>query len=41
MAVLVLPGTLRAHLGWVFALASFAAGWGGISLWLGVRATQS
>jgi diguanylate cyclase (GGDEF)-like protein len=38
VAVLVLPGTLRAHLGWVFALAGFAAGWGGISLWLGLRA---
>lgn len=37
LVVLVLPGTLRAHLGWVFALAAFAAGWGGISLWLGVR----
>lgn len=39
LAVLVLPGTLRAHLGWVFALAAFATGWGGISLWLGTRAT--
>jgi len=38
VAVLALPGTLRAHLGWVFALATFAAAWGGISLWLGVRA---
>jgi hypothetical protein len=37
LAVLALPGTLRAHLGWVFALGAFATGWGGISLWLGVR----
>ena len=37
LAVLVLPGTLRAHLGWLLALAAFAAGWGGISLWLGVH----
>jgi diguanylate cyclase (GGDEF)-like protein len=37
LAVLVLPGTLRAHLAWVFGLAAFAAGWGGLSLWLGVR----
>lgn len=37
LAVLVLPGTLRAHLPWVFALAAFAGGWGGVSLWLGVR----
>lgn len=37
LAVLVLPGTLRAHLGWLLVLAAFAAGWGGISLWLGVR----
>ena len=29
VAVLVLPGTLRTHLGWAFALAGFAAGWGG------------
>ncbi|HXD66299.1 MAG TPA: GGDEF domain-containing protein [Solirubrobacteraceae bacterium] len=38
VAVLVLPGTLRTHLGWAFALAGFAAGWGGMSLWLGIRA---
>ncbi len=38
VAVVALPGTLRAHLGWVFALAGFAAAWGAISLWLGVRA---
>jgi hypothetical protein len=25
LAVLALPGTLRAHLGWVVALAAFAA----------------
>jgi diguanylate cyclase (GGDEF)-like protein len=37
LAVLALPGTVRAHLGWVLALAGFAAAWGGISLWLGVR----
>ena len=37
LAVLALPGTLRAHLGWVVALSAFAAGWGAISLWLGVR----
>lgn len=37
LGVLVLPGTLRTHLGWALALAAFAAGWGGISLWLGVR----
>jgi diguanylate cyclase (GGDEF)-like protein len=37
LAVLVLPGTPRAHVGWALALAAFAAGWGGISLWLGVR----
>jgi diguanylate cyclase (GGDEF)-like protein len=39
VAVLVLPGTPRAHLGWVFALAAFAAAWGGISIWLGIRST--
>jgi diguanylate cyclase (GGDEF)-like protein len=38
LAVLALPGTLRAHLSWVLTLAAFAAAWGGISLWLGVRA---
>lgn len=37
LAVLALPGNLRAHLGWLFALAAFAGGWGGVSLWLGVR----
>jgi diguanylate cyclase (GGDEF)-like protein len=37
VAVLVLPGTLRSHLAWVLALAAFAAGWGALSLWLGVR----
>ena len=37
LAVLALPGTLRAHLGWLFVLAAFATGWGGISLWLGIR----
>ncbi len=36
--MLVLPGTVRTHLGWALALAAFAAAWGGISLWLGVRA---
>lgn len=36
-AVLALPGTVRVHLGWVVALAAFASGWGGVSLWLGVR----
>jgi diguanylate cyclase (GGDEF)-like protein len=38
VAVLVLPGTLRTHLAWVFALAAFAAAWGAVSLWLGLRA---
>lgn len=38
VAVLVLPGTLRTHLAWVFALGGFAVAWGVISLWLGVRA---
>jgi diguanylate cyclase (GGDEF)-like protein len=38
LAVLALPGTLRTHLTWVFALGAFATGWGAISLWLGVRA---
>jgi diguanylate cyclase (GGDEF)-like protein len=38
LAVLALPGTLRAHLGWDVALAAFAMGWGVVSLWLGVRA---
>jgi diguanylate cyclase (GGDEF)-like protein len=37
LAVLVLPGTLRAHLGWDLALAAFAMGWGVVSLWLGLR----
>ena len=37
LAVLALPGTSRTHLGWSVALAGFAAAWGGISLWLGVR----
>jgi diguanylate cyclase (GGDEF)-like protein len=37
LAVLVMPGTVRTHLGWALALAAFAAGWGGISFWLGVR----
>ncbi|MGH2889626.1 MAG: diguanylate cyclase domain-containing protein [Solirubrobacteraceae bacterium] len=37
LAVLVLPGTLLKHLDWVFALAAFAAAWGAISLWLGIR----
>jgi diguanylate cyclase (GGDEF)-like protein len=37
IAVLVMPGTVRTHLGWALALAAFAAGWGGISFWLGVR----
>lgn len=37
LAVLILPGTRRTHLGWDLVLAAFAAGWGGISLWLGVR----
>jgi diguanylate cyclase (GGDEF)-like protein len=36
LVVLVLPGSVRAHLGWACALAAFAAGWGGVSLWLGV-----
>jgi diguanylate cyclase (GGDEF)-like protein len=38
LAVLALPGTLRAHLTWLLALAAFAAAWGGVSLWLGIRA---
>jgi diguanylate cyclase (GGDEF)-like protein len=38
LAVLILPGTVRAHLAWACGLAAFAAAWGGISLWLGVRA---
>jgi diguanylate cyclase (GGDEF)-like protein len=38
LAVLALPGTLRAHLTWLLALAAFAAAWGGLSLWLGIRA---
>src|ERR1700744_6308695 len=37
VAVLVLPGTLRAHLGWDLALAAFAMGWGVVSLWMGLR----
>ena len=37
LIVLVLPGTVRAHLDWVFVLVAFAGGWGAISLWLGVR----
>jgi diguanylate cyclase (GGDEF)-like protein len=37
LAVLVMPGTVRTHLGWVLALSAFAAGWGGISFWLGIR----
>jgi diguanylate cyclase (GGDEF)-like protein len=38
LAVLALPGTLRAHLDWDLAIAAFAIGWGCVSLWLGVRA---
>jgi diguanylate cyclase (GGDEF)-like protein len=37
LAVLVMPGTVRTHLGWALALAAFAASWGGISFWLGLR----
>jgi hypothetical protein len=37
LVVLALPGTLHAHLAWVFALAAFAMAWGVISLWLGFR----
>jgi diguanylate cyclase (GGDEF)-like protein len=39
LAVLALPGAMRVHQGWILGLAAFAIGWGGISLWLGVRAT--
>ncbi|MGH2762052.1 MAG: GGDEF domain-containing protein [Thermoleophilaceae bacterium] len=34
---LLLPGTDRAHLGWVIALAAFALAWGGFSVWLAMR----
>lgn len=37
LAVLVLPGTLPLHLGWVLTLTAFAGGWGITSLRLGVR----
>ncbi len=38
VAVLVLPGSLRTHLACALALAGFASAWGGLSLWLSVRA---
>ena len=36
VAVLAIPGTPRPHLGVALVLAGFAAGWGVLSLWLGV-----
>jgi diguanylate cyclase (GGDEF)-like protein len=42
LTALALPGTKHAHLGWTICLAAFAAGWGGVSLVLGLRrATMS
>jgi diguanylate cyclase (GGDEF)-like protein len=38
LVVLAVPGTSREHLGWMLALAGFAAAWGVVSLVLGVRA---
>jgi diguanylate cyclase (GGDEF)-like protein len=38
VAVLALPGTPHPHLGVALVLAGFAAGWGVLSLWLGVTA---
>jgi hypothetical protein len=38
VGVLVLPGTPHPHLGVALVLAGFAAGWGAISLWLGLTA---
>ena len=38
LAVLVLPGSGRVHVGWAVGLAGFAGAWGAISLWLGLRA---
>jgi diguanylate cyclase (GGDEF)-like protein len=37
LAVLLLPGTVRSHLGWDLGLSAFAMAWGCVSLWLGVR----
>jgi diguanylate cyclase (GGDEF)-like protein len=36
VAVLAIPGTPRPHLGVALVLAAFAAGWGVLSLWLGL-----
>jgi diguanylate cyclase (GGDEF)-like protein len=42
LAALALPGADRSHLALVLGLAAFAAGWGGISLWMGMtRRTMS
>jgi diguanylate cyclase (GGDEF)-like protein len=38
VAVLALPGTPHPHLAVELVLAGFAAGWGGLSLWLGLTA---
>src|SRR6185312_3848120 len=38
IAVLAIPGTPRPHLAIALALAGFAAGWGVVSLWLGLTA---
>jgi diguanylate cyclase (GGDEF)-like protein len=38
VAVLAIPGTPRPHLAVVLVLAGLAAGWGGLSLWLGLTA---
>jgi diguanylate cyclase (GGDEF)-like protein len=38
VAVLAIPGTPRPHLGVALLLAGFAAGWGFVSLWLGLTA---
>jgi diguanylate cyclase (GGDEF)-like protein len=37
LAVLLLPGRLRIHLGWALGLAGFATAWGALSLWLSIR----
>ena len=36
IAVLAIPGTPRPHLAIALVLAGFAAGWGVLSLWLGL-----
>jgi hypothetical protein len=40
VAVLVIPGTPHPHLAVALVLAGFAAGWGVLSLWLGLTARR-